>query len=122
MCDTRFGTGGAAGCFVGTVSHGGVLNLYVPGLDGIPTLTASPPPSAILANVTAVNATGTDTFVTVYPGPSDATPPTASDLNVTGGGVDTNLVIVQLGSDGTFNLFNDLGNVYLIVDVFGYYS
>jgi hypothetical protein len=38
------------------------------------------------------------------------------------GQADTNLVVVQVGSDGTINLYNAAGSVELIVDVFGYYS
>ena len=35
----------------------------------------------------------------------------------------TNLVVVGIDpATGTINLANDPGNVYLIVDVFGYYS
>jgi hypothetical protein len=121
VCDTRYGTGGAAGCFEGVVHAGGVMNLYTPGLDGIPTLAGGTPPVAIVANVTVVNAT-TGTFITVYPGPLGSTRPNVSDLNVAGVAATTNLVVIALGSDGTINLFNDLGNVDLIVDVFGYYS
>ena len=74
---------------------------------------------AIVANVTVVNATSS-TFATVYPGLLSR--PTASDLNVTSFEPVTNLVVVGVGSDGTINLFNDLGKVNFIVDVLGYYS
>ena len=32
------------------------------------------------------------------------------------------LVVVEVGSDGTIKLFNDVGSVNLIIDVLGYYS
>jgi hypothetical protein len=74
-----------------------------------------------VANVTAVNAT-TGTFITVFPGPSTQGVPTASDINDASSGAVPSLVVVGVGSDGTINLFNDVGSVNLIVDVLGYYS
>jgi hypothetical protein len=72
-----------------------------------------------VANITVVNATK-GTFVTVYPG--NLSTPNASDLNVPSLLPVTNLVVVELAPDGTINLYNALGNVNLIVDVFGYYT
>jgi hypothetical protein len=119
VCDTRVG-GNAQGCSTpGTVRAGGVLNINVTGIDGIPTMSSSPAPTAIVANITVVNAT-TGTFVTVYPG--NLSLPNASDLNVPSLLPVTNLVVVGLGPDGTINLYNALGNVNLIVDVYGYYT
>jgi hypothetical protein len=72
--------------------------------------------------VTAVNAT-TGTFITVYPGPNTSPVPNASDLNVASYLPVPNLVVVTVDSvDGTINLYNALGNVNLIVDIYGYYS
>jgi hypothetical protein len=48
--------------------------------------------------------------------------PTASDINDASSGAVPSLVVVGVGSDGTINLFNDVGSVNLIVDVLGYYS
>jgi hypothetical protein len=118
VCDTYFGNGSDAGCTKGTVGAGGVLNINVTGIDGIPALGT---PVAIVANVTVFNAT-TTTFVSVYPGPSGGAVPGVSDLNVTSAQPVPNLVVVEVGSDGTINLFNDQGSVNLIVDVTGYYS
>ena len=125
VCDTRYGSS-AQGCTIGTVGRGGVLNLNVTGIDGIPAIGSTHSPVAIVANVTVINPT-TGTFVTVYPG-NLTTAPTASDLNVPPGLVLTNLVVVGVDTSptsataGTINIFNDLGNVNIIVDVFGYYS
>jgi hypothetical protein len=119
VCNTQFGNTSDAGCTEGLVPAGGTLNIDVTGIDGIPVLGAAHSPVAIVANVTAVNATAT-TFVTVYPGMTSQ--PTASDLNVTSFWPVPNLVVVEVGSDGTINLFNAAGNVNLIVDVLGYYS
>jgi hypothetical protein len=120
VCDTRFG-GSTQGCSTpGTVGPGGVLNINVTGIDGIPDLGSAHSPLALVANVTAVNAT-TGTFITVYPG--NLSPPNAADISVASFLPVNNLVVVGIDpATGTINLFNDLGNVNLIVDVYGYYS
>jgi hypothetical protein len=122
LCDTRIGNLNDPGCDKAPVSAGlaGVLNIQIAGKAGVPAMTSSSPPVAVVINVTAVQATA-GTYVNAYS--SDASgPPGVSDLNVQVGQADTNLVVVQVGSDGTINLYNAVGNVELIVDVFGYYS
>ena len=120
VCNTQVGNNNDAGCAKGLVGAGHVLNIDVTGIDGVPVY-ASGSPVAVVLNVTAVNATSA-TFVTVYPGPVSATRPGVSDLNVFSFLPVTNLVVAKVGTDGTINLFNDLGNTNLIVDVLGYYS
>jgi DNA-binding beta-propeller fold protein YncE len=120
LCDTRSGNSNDVGCAKAAIPARGVLNINVAGIGGIPAMGGATQPLAVVINVTAVQATSA-TFVTVYP--SDATSvPNASDLNVPAGHTVTNLVVVEVGSDGSINLFNDLGSVYLVVDVLGYYS
>ncbi len=114
VCNTQFGNAGDQGCLKALVGGGSALNIAVTNIGNIPTSAV-----AIVANVTVVNATSS-TFATVYPGLLSR--PTASDLNVTSFEPVTNLVVVGVGSDGTINLFNDLGKVNFIVDVLGYYS
>jgi hypothetical protein len=120
ICDTRFST--YPSCNQAAVTAGESLNVNVTGVANVPGLGQPHFPTAVVINVTAVLPTS-GTFVTVYPGPGGALPPTASDLNVPSGGVVSNLVVVGVDpTTGTINLFNDLGNVNLIVDVYGYYS
>jgi len=118
ICNTQFGNpsdgGQTSGCAKATIGAGHLLNIDVTGIDGVPLDAV-----AVVLNVTVVNAT-TSTFVTVYPGTSSR--PTASDLNVASFLPVPNLVVAQVGTDGTISLFNDLGNVNLIVDVLGFYS
>jgi hypothetical protein len=126
VCNTQNGNpsdgGETTGCVKATVSGGSVLNIDVTGLDGIPQAGTAGAPFAIVANVTAVNATKA-TFVTVYPGPDTSPVPNASDINVASLQPVPNLVVVGVDqSDGTINLYNALGNVNLIVDIYGYYS
>jgi len=118
VCNTQNGNSSVQGCTKGAVAAGSahVLNLVVTNVDGIPSTA-----TAIVANVTAVNAT-TSTFATVFPGPAGAAVPGASDINVTSIYPVPNLVVVGVGSDGSINLFNDVGSVNFIVDVVGYYS
>ena len=126
VCDTHNGNpsdgGETTGCVKATVSANSVLNIDVTGLDGIPQAGTAGAPFAIVANVTAVNATKA-TFITVYPGPDTSPVPNASDINVASLQPVPNLVVVGVDqSDGTINLYNALGNINLIVDIYGYYS
>jgi DNA-binding beta-propeller fold protein YncE len=68
-----------------------------------------------------VNASAS-TYVTVFPGPTSPNHPGVSDINAGVGDTATNLVVVGVGSDGTINLYNNVGSVNLIVDVLGYYA
>jgi NHL repeat len=119
LCDTRSGSADA-GCAHAKIGAGGTLHIAVAGEAGIPSMSSGTPPVAVVANVTALTAT-TSTFVTAY-SPDDSSRPGVSDLNVLAGKVDTNLVAVQVGSDGAINLYNGAGSVNLIVDVLGYYT
>ena len=126
QCGTRSrlrhsnGTSGTDGCSnPGSVPGGSSLSINITGIDNIPTLGSAHSPVAVVLNVTVVNAT-TPTFVTAYPGLTSR--PNASDLNVPSSAPVTNLVVVEVGSNGFISLFNDLGNVNLIVDVYGFYS
>jgi len=121
ICNTQDGNNNDAGCTKGLVAGGTAGNINVAGIDGVPTMSAPHPPVAVVVNVTAVNAIAA-TFLTVYPGPFGATRPNASDLNVPAFETETNLVVVEVGSDGTINLYNALGATNFIVDIFGYYS
>jgi DNA-binding beta-propeller fold protein YncE len=120
ICDTRVG-GAAPGCATpGMVASGNPLHLTVDGVDGIPALGSGNAPEALVANITAVDAT-TGTVITVYPG--NLSTPNASDLNAPNFNPVTNLVVVGIDpATGTINLANAVGDVDLIVDVFGYYS
>src|SRR5580704_3391403 len=126
VCNTQTGNpadgGETTGCIKATVSGGTALNIDVTGIDGIPQEGDAGAPTAIVANVTAVDAT-TGTYITVYPGPKTSPVPNASDLNVATSLPVPNLVVVTVDSvDGTINLYNASGNVNLIVDICGYYS
>jgi hypothetical protein len=120
ICDTRSAptTGYTTECSGDTLGSGQVLPIQVAGIDGLPAVGASPPPVAVIANVTAVDGTA-GTFFTLYPASGSA--PVASDLNVAGGQNRANLVIVGL-SAGDVDLYNALGTINAIVDVEGWFA
>ena len=119
VCDTRYGT---QACPKGIVAGGHVVNVDIAGVDGIPVDTGDAgSPVAIVANVTAVGAT-MNTYISVYPGPPSTNKPDVSDVNPAPGQTATNLVVVGVGSDGSINLYNNVGAINLIVDVVGYYA
>ncbi|MFD5436878.1 hypothetical protein ACFWJ4_32610, partial [Kitasatospora sp. NPDC127067] len=108
--DTRDGTGTPAQ----RVGPGGVVNLQVAGVNGIPATGVT----AVVMNVIAVDPTGSG-HVTVYP---DGRPlPFASNLNYEAGKIIPNLVTVPV-VNGKVNLRNSAGEVDLVADVAGYYT
>jgi hypothetical protein len=109
-----------------TLTPGGSMRLQVANSSDITTLTpsgvpstlATTPPAAVVLNVTATNPTAAS-FLTIYPG---GTQPVISDLNVVPGSTVANLVVVKLAPDGSITIFNNAGNVDVVVDVEGWFS
>ena len=73
-------------------------------------------------NVTGVNdlATSAATFLSVVPESLGGAAPTTSNVNLARGQIKPNMVIVPLGADGKFRLFNNSGTAHVVVDVAGY--
>jgi subtilisin family serine protease len=113
VCDTR-STAGANECKDKTLGAGGTVNVQITG-GAVPTTAES-----VVVNLTAVNHSGGGTFVTAYP--AGGSLPLASNMNLAGPGVRSNLAIVQLSTGGAFTIYNALGSVDVIVDVQGYFS
>ncbi|MFD6229792.1 peptidoglycan recognition protein [Streptomyces sp. NPDC060232] len=112
VLDTRDGTGGVPTAPVG---QGGVLDLDLSAVDGLP---ASDGLTAVVLNVTATNPT-TSSYVSVFP--SGTTRTSASNLNFTAGQTIPNLVIVPV-VDGKVSFYNNTGSVDLIADITGYFT
>jgi hypothetical protein len=112
VLDTRNGTGTGSAT---PVPHGGTIDLTVAGAGGVPATGVT----AVALNVTATNASGPPTYVTVFP--SGAARPVASNLNVVPGQTAPNLVIVQV-NNGKISLYNAAGTVDLIADVQGWFG
>lgn len=112
VLDTRHGIGVA---LAGPVGPRETVDLQVTGVAGVPPSGVS----AVVLNVTATDASGPDTFVTVFP--SGTTRPLASNLNVVRGQTVPNLVIARV-NNGKVSLYNNIGGLSLIADVQGWYS
>ena len=89
-------------------------DVSVGGLGGVPSGA-----TAVVLNVTVAGPTGSS-FLTVWP--TGAAQPTASNLNWVPGEVIPNAVTVKLGTGGKVSVFNNSGNVDVIIDVAGYYD
>jgi hypothetical protein len=114
LLDTRYGVGAPKA----PVGPGGSISLKIAGATVGSGTVPNSGVTAVVLNVTAVNATASS-FATVYP---DGAPlPTASNLNFSAGQIVPNLVTVPLGSNGSVRLYNRAGNVDLIGDIAGYY-
>jgi hypothetical protein len=111
LLDTRTGVGAARVA----VAAGGTVHLRVAGSGGVPASGVS----AVVLTVT-VTAPGKPGFVTVYG--DGTTRPGTSNLNFVAGRTAANLVIAQVGTNGSVALYNgSAGTVQLIGDVAGYY-
>ncbi|MHB1891662.1 MAG: hypothetical protein ACYCUF_12375, partial [Acidimicrobiales bacterium] len=113
ICDTRTSQP-TNECTGHTLGAGGVLNLEVAGLAGIPADA-----KAVVVAVTATDTTG-NSFLTVWP--SGVAMPLASDLNWHAGSTKTNLVLATVGANGDISIYNYFGAADVIVDVFGWYA
>ncbi len=96
-----------------------IVGVQVAGLADIPLMGAPTPPTAVVLNVTVATSTA-GSNLTVWP--SGASKPLASDLNYVAGQTVPNLVVVQLGADGTISLYNAFGTTDVVIDVVGLYS
>jgi hypothetical protein len=112
IVDTRAGLGVTAAAPLGP---GASFDVQVTGRGGVP----SDGVSAVVVNATAVDATEAS-YLTVWPGGTAR--PEISSLNFGPGVTRANLVTVEVGSSGALALFNERGQVDLVLDVVGYYA
>jgi hypothetical protein len=114
ILDTRTGTGAPAA----KIGPGGTITVDVTNTfgSGVPAGGVS----AVVVNATVTGPTA-PSFLTVYP--SDASRPTASNLNFVDGQTVPNLVIVKVGQiDGSVKVYNAAGQTHVIFDVVGWYG
>ena len=115
LLDTRSGVGAPKGSLVG----GSAVDLRVSGIGAVPADAV-----AVVLNVTATQVAQA-THVRVFPTPADSedqTPPDISNLNLTPGRDQPNLVTVRVGDAGRVRLYLHQGRADLIADIAGYYS
>jgi alpha-tubulin suppressor-like RCC1 family protein len=86
-------------------------------LDLAGTVPASA--TAVVLNVTAANATA-DTYVTAWP--AGGARPNASTVNVPAGGTNPGLTTVALGAGQSVNVYNNAGQLDLLIDLQGFYT
>jgi len=114
ILDTRDGTG-VPGNAKGHLGTERTLELQVTGRGGVPANA-----TAVVLNVTAADAFGPDSFLTLYP---TGTPrPLASNLNFVAGQTVPNLVIARIGSGGKVTIYNNLGSTAVVADVQGWFT
>jgi hypothetical protein len=109
------------------LGQGTTVDLQIRGADAqTPTVSDVVPNSndvvGVVLNVTGINdiAGSGNTFVSVLP-EAPTGPVTTSNLNLSGGQVKANLVIVPVtNADGKIRLYNNSGRTHLAVDVVGY--
>jgi hypothetical protein len=119
--DTRGGiTGpcaGSANVRAGKLGISGSVTVKLTGVGGIPD---SPDITAVILNLTAVNANAS-TYEKVFPAGSAL--PLASNLNVISPGAVANLVTVPLNrTNGSITIWNFGGKVDVLGDIAGYYQ
>jgi hypothetical protein len=111
VLDTRTGNGAPQA----PVGPGSTLALRVTGRGGVPAAAVA----AVVLNVTVTERDAVS-YLTAWPG---GTPrPLASNLNVRPGQTVPNLVIVQVGADGTVGLYNNAGTAHVVADVAGWFG
>ena len=110
--DTRNGVG--TGGTIGKMGPGQTLELTVTGVNAVPATGVA----AIVLNVTAVDHSGEDSFLTVYP--AGTARPLASNLNFVSGQTTPNLVVVPVGAFGRVSIYNNRGSVDVAADVQGW--
>ncbi|HAP74958.1 MAG TPA: hypothetical protein DCR14_02650, partial [Acidimicrobiaceae bacterium] len=99
----------------GTLGPDATTTITVTNRGGVPATGVA----AVAVNITAVNPT-TNTFITAYP--TGTTRPNASTFNPRAGVTIANSAILKLGTNGQLTLYNQTGNVHLIIDVTGWYA
>jgi hypothetical protein len=115
ILDTRNGTGGVSV----PLGANQTIAVQVAGRGGVPSMTSTIPPKAVVVNVTAVGPTSAG-YLTAWP--DAVTRPGTSDLNFAAGQTVPNLVVVQVGSTGEIDVYNGFGSTNVVIDVMGWYG
>jgi hypothetical protein len=114
VLDTRAAAGGPIGVPAGKLGPAESIDVAVAGEHGIPADATS-----VAVNVTIDEDATLKSFLTVWP--TGQPRPNASANNAEPGLVSANSAIFQLGTDGKLSVFNQQGEVNVIMDVTGYF-
>jgi hypothetical protein len=79
--------------------------------------------TAVLVNLALVNnnPTSQPTYVTATPTSVQTNPDKTANSLAVAGGIHANMAVVPVGNDGKIHLFNNAGELDLVVDVLGYF-
>lgn len=113
--DTRAGVGAVKR----KLGAGGTLTVRVAGQHGVPGAESQQPPTSVVATLTATNVSAATSLTAWATG---STRPAASDVLVDRDRPTAELIVAQLGPDGTFRLRNQNGTVDVVIDVLGFNS
>jgi hypothetical protein len=108
ILDTRNSGGG------GHLGPGSTRHIVIIGLTGVASDA-----NAVLLNVTAVAPTA-GSFLKVYP--DGISSPATSNLDFSAGQTTANMALVPIGADGSIDIYNNAGNVDILVDIAGFYA
>ncbi len=104
------------------IGPGGKLNVTIAG-STVGGVTIPADATGVVMNVTASRPDATESFITVYPTTTGANPnPNSSNLNFRAGVDIPNSVMVKIGDAGRITIYNDRGNVDVLIDVVGYFQ
>ena len=118
VCDTR-ASRTPDECTGKTLGAAGRVTVQVTGVAGPKGQMVPSGAQAVVVNLTAINHSATQTYVTAFPAGSV---PVASNMNLDPRAVQSNLAIVQLTSGGAITLYNAAGSLDAIVDIQGYFA
>jgi alpha-tubulin suppressor-like RCC1 family protein len=110
VLDTRNGTGGLQPLAANTEQA-----LKLTANAGLPATNVS----SVVVNLSAVSPQA-DGFITIWP--SDQPKPATSSINYKAGKSITNQVTVKVGADGKIKMLSNVGNLNVVIDVFGSYA
>ena len=113
LCNTLDGQG--TSCQGKTIGAGGTLNVLAAGVSGIPASGAT----AVALAAQTHAPTGSTSYLTFWP--DLTTRPLISQMTFVQGEKASNTVLVKLGTNGRFNVFNKNGATDVLLDVVGYY-
>lgn len=113
VLDTRTGVG--TGGSTARLGPAATIDLTVAGVGGVPATGAS----AVVLNVTAVDPTAADSYLTLFP--AGTVRPLASNLNFVTGEIVPNLVVVRV-RNGKVSIYNNQGATHVVADVAGWYG
>ena len=97
------------------VGPGDTLTFVPVGVEGVPASGVG----AVVMNVTASNPSASG-FLTVWPAGQPR--PVASSVNFVAGQTIPNAVVSGVGDNGAINIYNDSGDVDVIVDITGWFT